>query len=228
MIYEALSQDEPIRQGDIFRDLPRVDISLQDLTVLTRSPITDDIEHREMSWDDALRDGAASELQHPEGGSAVRVLRAVLPVCPVTAIVITQDCDAAHAEDMSLCEISDLPRVFKNAEKLSSTGRWVKNLTRQGTDTTKWFYLPPDPAFGIVARMAVDFQSVLRLPRPHLEKLKALRVGRLKPVAYEHFREKLAEFFRRYPYDPWYPLNKEEFQEYLEGHDGAKPFEWQK
>ena len=63
--------------------------------------------------------------------------------------------------------------------------------------------------------MAVDFRSVFSLDREDLTRFEAHRVGRLNPVATEHFREKLAEFFRRYPYDPWYPLSREEFEIYL-------------
>ena len=34
MIYEAVAPDEPIRQGDIFRNIPRVDFSLAALPVM--------------------------------------------------------------------------------------------------------------------------------------------------------------------------------------------------
>ncbi|WP_155996384.1 hypothetical protein [Verrucomicrobium sp. 3C] len=46
-------------------------------------------------------------------------------------------------------------------------------------------------------------------------------------IADEHFRERIAEFFRRYPYDEWYPLNQDELQTYLEEYPDAKPFPWQ-
>ena len=44
----------------------------------------------------------------------------------------------------------------------------------------------------------------------------------------EHFRERLAEFFRRYPYDEWYPLEKAEFAEYKKSYPETEPREWQK
>jgi len=82
----------------------------------------------------------------------------------------------------------------------------------------KWFYLPPDPTIGFMDRMAVDFLSTLRVSRGDLENARHLRRGRLNTVADEHFRERLAEFFRRYPYNEWYAFNKQEFEAYRTGH----------
>ena len=50
----------------------------------------------------------------------------------------------------------------------------------------------------------------LRVRRVELETLRDLRRGRLNFLADEHFRERIGEFFRRYPYDEWYALNREE------------------
>ena len=227
MIYEAVDEQEPIKQGDIFRDLPRIDVSLDEMAVLARDRDSESIVPREMSWTDILDDEEATEVTVTDEDHRLRIVRAILPVCPVQAIVITQSCDCLRADDLSLCEIAPLHRVLKDAANITSMKRWVKTLTKQGSEHVRWFYLPPNEYLGSGERMAVDFRSVLRLPRPHVENLKSHRVGRLNRIAYEHFREKLAEFFRRYPYDPWYPLNKEEFQTYAEGHEGVKPFPWQ-
>jgi len=75
--------------------------------------------------------------------------------------------------------------------------------------------------------MAVDFLVTLRVRRLELESLRSLRKGRLNPVADEHFRERIAEFSRRYPYDEWYPLNREEFDVYRAEYPDAEPFPWQ-
>ncbi len=60
-----------------------------------------------------------------------------------------------------------------------------------------------------------------------LENLKDLRRGRLNKVADEHFRERIGEFYRRYPYDEWYPLDEQEMALYTKEYPGAKPFSWQ-
>jgi hypothetical protein len=91
----------------------------------------------------------------------------------------------------------------------------------------KWFYLPPDERLGFAEKMAVGFMVTLRVPRTELEALRDLRRGRLNAVADEHFRERISEFFRRYPYDEWYPLNQEELEAYTDEHPDARPYPWQ-
>jgi hypothetical protein len=55
-----------------------------------------------------------------------------------------------------------------------------------------------------------------------------LRKGRLNETAYQHFRECIAQYFRRYPYDEWYPLNKDEYNAYIESRKcQVEPFPYQ-
>jgi hypothetical protein len=117
----------------------------------------------------------------------------------------------------------------KGYATMTSPARWSKELSKQDSENVRFFYCPPDRSMGFSERMAVDFRSILRLPGPQLDDLKAFRVGRLNRVAYEHFREKMAQYFRRYPYDPWFPLNKEEFELYAKEYPAGsvKPFDWQ-
>jgi hypothetical protein len=86
----------------------------------------------------------------------------------------------------------------------------------------KWFYLPEDSELGFDKRMAVDFQVTLTVARQDLEAMRHLRKRRLNPEADEHFRERLAEFFRRYPVDEWYPLTAAEFSEYEKDYPEAQ------
>lgn len=226
MIYDRTDAAQTIRQGDIFRHVPRVDISLDEIAVLARENDGAQPETRVMSWSDAIEDTTVASTIAPNTQPDHRLVRAILPVCPVDAIVITQDCDAARADDISLCEIAPLSLVFKGAANWNSARRWAKELPKQGTEHLRWFYLPPNGTF-FPDRMAVDFRSIIRIARPNLESFRHQRVGRLNGVAYEHFREKLAEFFRRYPYDPWYPLTKDEFSAYREEYPNSQPFPWQ-
>jgi hypothetical protein len=220
MIYDAVDEQEPIQQGDIFGDLPRVDISLSQLDVLDENAETQELEARQISWSDFVQTGSKAQSSS---------MRLILPFRPVDAIVITQSCDAVRAADVSLCEIFPITSVQKGARDWGNTKAWVKNLTKEGTDHIRWFYLPEDDGMGFAERRAVDFRTVIRLSRVDLEGLKLLRRGRLCKVAYEHFREKLGQFFRRYPYNPWYPLNREEFQCYREMNPEAEPepYAWQ-
>ena len=69
MIYEPVERHVPIQQGDIFRDVPSIDISLQDLTIVEpEEGATPQI--RALSWLDVLSTEAASQTpgdaaEHP-------------------------------------------------------------------------------------------------------------------------------------------------------------------
>ena len=90
MIYEYVAPHEAIRQGDIFRKIPRVDLSLREMTVLARTD--KDPGSVQMDWEDAL--GDADVVEVGEDGTKPCFIRALVPLAAVDAIVITQDCDA--------------------------------------------------------------------------------------------------------------------------------------
>jgi hypothetical protein len=209
VIYEHPPGDAPIRQGDIFMGVPRVDVSLH------RMPLLDaDGEIYEREWRDIA-----------EGAQEVAV---VCPIRPVVGIVATQDCDGVRAPDITLCEIRLFREVERKAAQTSKAKSWMNIVTQQSRINQKWFYLPPDPKIGFAEKMAVDFLTTIRVPRSELEEMRDLRRGRLNEVADEHFRERISEFFRRYPCDEWYPLSEEEFEAYLQDHPDAQPFSWQR
>ncbi len=209
MIYEKVDPDARIRQGDIFRCIPRIDFSLAKL------PIVSDAFTEEASWAELLADGRDE-------------ITAIVGMKAVTGIVITQDCDAVRAPQITLCEIRPFQVVEPSAKTAVKPNARVSMITEQSKKNLKWFYLPPDPAFSIAERMAADFRITLSVMREDLEALRPSRLGRLNSVADEHFRERLSEFFRRYPVDEWYALDGEEMQKYSDSHPDAEPFPWQK
>lgn len=208
MIYEFPQLESPIRQGDIFVGLPRVEVSLD------RIPVIDEDGMHESAWADLAAAG--------------NQVKAILPLRPVSAIVITQDCDTLHAQDISLCEIRGFREVEGRTKQTKDAKGWVSILTQHARVNLKWFYLPPDKALGFDDKMAVDFTVTLRVPRQGLEAFRRFRRGRLNQIADEHFRERLSEFFRRYPYDEWYSFDQEELVEYQKRYTDAAPFPWQK
>jgi hypothetical protein len=208
MIYEFPDSTVPIRQGDIFSGLPRVDISLREVPV-----IGENNEQTVMSWEEIAVKRES--------------ITAVVGLKPVVAIVVTQDCDTLHGHDITLCEIREFRDVERKSQDTSTPKAWMSIITQQARFNQKWFYLPPDSRLGFTGKMGVDFMITLRVPRGELEDLRHLRRGRLNPTADEHFRERLSEYFRRYPYDEWYPLNPEELKAYMNDHPDAKPFPWQ-
>lgn len=207
MIYEPTDVSAPIRQGDIFIGLPRIDLSLQEVLLVEAAG------ERVIKW---------VELAGKQDPFDILV-----PVRSVKAIVATQDCDAIRNRDITLCEIRSFCDVEGKAASASAPKSWVSILTQHARVNQKWFYLPPEESIGFSEKMAVDFVVTLRLPRQDLESLRSLRRGRLNPTADEHFRERIGEFFRRYPYDEWYALNSEELDEYRKKCPEAQPFAWQ-
>ena len=208
MIYKQVDTSEPLRQGDIFLSLPRIDLSLSKVLMTEES-----------------RECVAEWAEIAKRGEAVNI---IVPVRPVAAIVGTQDCDAIRSRDITLFEIRNFLDVEgKGAENTSPKG-WKNIITQHARINQKWFYLPPDDRIGFTQKMAVDFMVALRLPRTDLEELRNLRVGRLNEVADEHFRERIGQFFRRYPYDEWYPLDQNEMVVYKKEYPDATPFAWQR
>jgi hypothetical protein len=211
MIYDDVPPSEPIRQGDIFIGLPRIDISLDRLVF-----IGEDDSPLETSWDELSKRPTTD------------VISLIAAARPVAAIVATQDCDAIRSPNITLCEIREFREIEKKAAQVSAPKKWVNLITQHSRLNSKWFYLPPDEMLGFTSKMAVDFLVTLRFARLDLEKLIKLRRGRLNQVADEHFRERISDFFRRYPYDEWYPLNKDELVAYQQDHESVEPFSWQK
>ena len=209
MIYEFPATNAPIKQGDIFESVPRIDLNLADLSVVS------DKETLAGDWLNVA--------------SAVDPVTAIVAMRPVRAIVITQDCDTVRVDDIALCEIGSFGVIEPSAEKAKHPKGTMSLITKHSRLNLKWFYLPPDPQIGFTGRMAVDLHSVLRVSRMYLEQnLPRLRRGKLNQIATEHFRERLAEYFRRYPYDEWYPLDKAEFEEYQHSKtETIEPFPWQ-
>lgn len=208
MIYETPGPDDPIRQGDIFVGLPRIEISLDQMV------LADAEGEIETTW------SYLADTKEP--------VHIVVPVRPVAAIVATQDCDALRSRDITLCEIRSFRDVERKSKDTTSPKSWKDILTQHARINQKWFYLPPDSGLGFDDKMAVDFLVTLCLPLQDLKDLRPRRLGRLNALADEHFRERISEFFRRYPYDEWYALNESELNAYLKEYPDARPYRWQK
>jgi hypothetical protein len=210
MIYDFPTPTEPIRQGDIFQSIPRMDFDLADL------PVIGDETTQSGDWLGVV--------------SSVDPITALVAMRPVLAIVITQDCDTVRVDDIALCEIDRFDVVEASARGARYPNKTMSVITKHSKLNLKWFYLPPDDTLGFSDKMGVDFHSVLRVSRTYLENnLSTLRKGRLNPIATQHFRERLSEYYRRYPYDEWYPLDRAEFAEYQKSkQESVEPYPWQR
>lgn len=207
MIYDSVETDAPLRQGDIFHSVPRVEVSLRQFAVV------DDDGPRETSWEDLLQEGDGP-------------FTAVLPLQPVTAIVVSQDCDNRRARLITLAQVTAFSNVLSGIP--STHRKWVSKITQHSKTNFRYFYLPADEAFGWSERMGADFQMLFQLPRVDLESMRSFRMGRLNEVAHQHFRETVAHYFRRYAYNEWYPFTRDEYNAYSDGFDEeVQPYPWQ-
>lgn len=207
MIYESLKESDPVRQGDIFFDLPMAEISMARVLV-----VSDEGINEEQTW---------NSVPH-----SLEVISAIVPIKRVPAIVISQDCDNERAPDISFCEIVEFKIVEPRATSASKPKAWMSLITQHARMNLKWFYLPP--ASGTFSeRMGVDFRSVFRLPSSDIRENIGMRKLKLNKLALEHFRARLADFFRRYAYDEWYPLNSDEFELYRKDKGDVVAFPWQ-
>ncbi len=110
MIYEFPNQTDPIRQGDIFIGLPRIEISLSSIVIVEESG------ERVAKWE--------------ELASQTDPINIIVPVRSVAAIVATQDCDAARSRDITLCEIREFRDVERKSKDTTSPKKWKNILTQ--------------------------------------------------------------------------------------------------
>ncbi len=212
MIYDFPGPDEPVRQGDIFYPVPLVRLDLSALPVVEAGGGV-----RQASWSDVMHQGE---------------LVVCARVHPVWGVVATQDCDARRAEVLSLFRIDEFVKVtgLTPPEGPRRESRWwVGAITQKARISASWFYLPPDERVGFDQRMAVHFHQVLQVRRSNLvASVPSLRQGRLNAVAFEHCRECIAHYFRRYSYDEWYSLDRDELAVYQAEKGPVRAFEWRK
>lgn len=208
MIYDFPESSSPIAQGDIFFGIPILDLPDDELSI-----VDDASNVRTLPWETFASEGEP--------------VSAIIAVRPTIAIVGTQECDALRAPNITLFEVRPFRDVERKSKDTSKPSKWVPLITQHARINQKWFYLPADERVGFGEKMGADFLTPIRLPRLTLERLLGFRKGRLNEVAKQHFRERLAEFFRRYAYDEWYPLTREELAEYQKTHPEAEPFPWQ-
>lgn len=216
--YSIPDVTDPIKQGDIFKNIPLVFFDPRTLIKVERekgSPFVSSTWLREMGRDE---------------------ISVVVPVEPVLGIVASQDCDTQHREYVALFLVDKCHEVIgkdppQKEEKQKKW--WIDRIVTDARCDQRWFYLPPASNVGFDEKMAANFSVVIPVLTEFLsENLSALRIGRLNQEADEHFREQIAQYYRRYPYDEWYPLSKEEYELYIaekrRDQTETPPRDWQK
>lgn len=220
-MYSFPADTDPIRQGDIFRWLPKLDLLVgeKNLPILSE---TAGEGLREIDW-----------LSVAQSSSTINSnINASVYAKSVTGIVINQDCDSIRNEQILFCEILPLKELFKDyKEDTPNDKKFIDWMSSYNKKNQKWFYLAENDRIGFVRKMSVNFESAFVVPREFINTYKdRLRIGHLDDeVAKPHFRERVSEYFRRYPYNEWYPLNQAELAVYESGKGLVDPkYPWQK
>ena len=213
MIYTYPEPTEPIRQGDLYQHVPRIEVILG-------------LDHLPEIFETVT--GGSRAIDWMQFRQSEEPVLANVFIRSVTGIVITQDCDALRAENIAMCQVRPFFSVERQFTEATKPKGFVNIVTQHARVNQKWYYLPPDTRLGFT-KMAADFTSVFEVPRAMLESHRDdLRLGRLNDdVACPHFRERVAEFFRRYPYNEWYPLTKEETDLYESTRGRVERYSWQ-
>lgn len=194
MIYDPVTPDSPIRQGDIFSSVALPDYSLKSVIKYGIDGTTEQV--------DLSRSELAGDM------SAVVVLRRL------AVIVISQDCDCARGDYISVAPIVPLVSTIGNGQEPKTPKSWASFITKNAKDKLRYFYLPQDGAGLISERSVADYRAVTRVLLNDMQDFRSNRRLRLNEVAGDHFKEQLAHFFRRYAYNEWYPLDRGELEAY--------------
>ena len=177
-----------ISQGDIFRDVPIIGVSLQRL----HRVVEDGTDLKAFPVEpDALRDGMV-----------------LLELVRTTdAIVVSQSCDTERAPHLMLAPLIPFTLQEKSAEK-----KWRKiNHAATSLGEPKLVYLPGNTNLGIERRTA-DFGLAFTLPREFLEELakRGKRVAGLSEQAIGFLQYRLAVLLTRLAQDDFAWPSKED------------------
>lgn len=219
-IYDEVNEDSSIKQGDIFLNLPFVLIKDSKL-----STFENDLKGVEID----LGKYTYKELKDTN----ILVNMRVLP-----GIIISQNCDILRNNCLSFCAIRPLEEVdatYKNgiSQKRDLDKKKIDYFTKKYKSQEKYFYLPNDNRSIFLKKMAVDFSTIFQIKTEVIKQLIKGRRLTLNNIALLHFRQKISNYFMRFVYDPWYPLNREEFEAYLNNsvndseRDITEPYDWQ-
>jgi hypothetical protein len=187
MIFEAVAETEPIRQGDIFIGIPFCRFNLEKIPVFITSGNLAPLQWKDIDSDEVK---ILASLERADG------------------IVLTQDCDCLRSPSISFMKIVNWEKSFQTDKN------WMNAIIELSTKKLDSFYLPIDEKWDLNERKIVEFETVFQLDRSTIKTLRNLRKCRLNQEALEHFRWKVSHFFRRYSYDEYYALASSEMDEY--------------
>lgn len=186
--YKKPIDTDDIQQGDIFKDLPFTELSLDEMVIYNDEEPQISIK----SWEQVK--------DNPQVITSVKILKK-------TGIVITQDCDNLRNDFISLALVTELTTLSEiNRTPPRTDLKWteyIKGLHKRYN--YRIFYLPENIRYSIRERMCVDLDVIFQLPKDNLlARRTQLRKAKLGEESIMHFRDNLSKYFTRYANNEWY------------------------
>jgi len=183
--------DAPIKQGDIFKNIPYLSFDV----LVRSSPI----------FKDSLENEAFNiieEIIHEGGEILVETI-----ISTTLCILASQDCDITHENFLIFypLEIYQKPKDFKS-------------LINEIRDSTQSVYLPSIdlPNSSKIGPFRVKFREPIKLPKNLITKhFKELRIARIRETGRKVFIGKLTNFYSRLPIDDVIFLENNEIEQFL-------------
>lgn len=196
MFYKNVGENEAIKQGDIFYDLPFIEFDLERISTINQA-------------------GQIVNGQKWEQVKGILNNHIVgFKVISVSGIVVSQDCDNLRNDFISFARVRPLSEVTnQNPQTDLNWAKLIKNGPAEAS--YQWFYLPKNTRFSMSERKAADFDVLFQLPKSSLlTRLREMRKASLEEDSLKHFRDSLVKYLTRYAHNEWYSFTRDEFQAY--------------
>lgn len=174
VVYDYVTEDAPIRQGDIFEKIPFLSFNL----IVRRNNI---IDNTEKILDEIIETGQPTLIE--------------TYIDSTVCILASQDCDIENNFDLIFLSLEEYEK--HEVENYKQVDEII-------TQTTREFYLPPikleDDKF--LGPVKINFFEPIKLPSKLIKnRLKDLRIASLKKPILDIFIDKLKFFFSRIAMD---------------------------
>ena len=216
-IYEKVKDGEGIRQGDVFRGIPKLNFT------------------PEQDFNGTILDvGGSVRKEWSRLVDSNEPTKTPIIMEPTIGIVLTQDCDVTRNVRITLLEITEnklhssyIDEKLEEAKNKGKRGKTEKNVVKsyfnrlkEAFDGPKMMYLPKDipPEGGsrvFKKNMQIMFESVLYIGSEQLKTMTSkFRLFRLNETALDHFRQKINAYFLRYAVNMHYVMDNREYNFY--------------
>ncbi len=192
MVVYYLDQTKPIKQGDIFKNIPYLSFDL--LVKSRREDKLDSLENENIDiFEEITQEGKPILIE--------------TFISSTLCILASQDCDILNEDSLIFYPLVE----YKNHDS-------VNKIVEEIRDTTRSLYLPrikvdKEREFG---PFTIEFREPIKIPKVLLKgKLKVLRIAQIFESVRKIFIGKLNNFYSRLPIEETIFLECDEIQKYI-------------